>query len=150
MPVSTMRTLCAIIVHGLRNQVNTFKYGQIVIIAYEIFIADCSLDLHQQESANGDMEYSTDYSTSQESQGSELPVLGILHIVLEPAEIDLRNWLEINQDRQRGILAKMMSGACSGLNYLHGLSLVHRDLTPRNILISMDGRLMLSDFGILR
>ena len=93
------------------------------------------------------MDYSD--STSQESQESELPAIGILYIVLQPAEMDLRVWLETNPGRPWHKVSTMMHGAASGLQYLHGLSLIHRDLTPKNILVQ-DQKLLLSDFGLIR
>ena len=37
---------------------------------------------------------------------------------------------------------------CDAISYAHGLLTIHRDLTPRNILISNDGVVKLVDFGI--
>src|SRR6266700_2610517 len=34
------------------------------------------------------------------------------------------------------------------LQYIHNSGLIHRDIKPENILLTQDGRLMLSDFGI--
>lgn len=36
----------------------------------------------------------------------------------------------------------------SGLKYLHEKGIVHGDLTPTNVLIDSDGKLLLSDFGL--
>ncbi|KAG1813032.1 kinase-like domain-containing protein [Suillus variegatus] len=42
-----------------------------------------------------------------------------------------------------------MSGQiASGLKYLHEKGIVHGDLTPTNVLIESDGKLLLSDFGL--
>jgi serine/threonine protein kinase len=37
-----------------------------------------------------------------------------------------------------------------GLKYAHGQNLVHRDIKPANIILSCDGRVMITDFGIAK
>lgn len=40
--------------------------------------------------------------------------------------------------------------ACRGLNYAHGEGLVHRDITPANLLYDDKGRLRIADFGLAK
>lgn len=40
--------------------------------------------------------------------------------------------------------------ACRGLHYAHGQDLVHRDITPANLLFGSDARLRIADFGLAR
>lgn len=57
-----------------------------------------------------------------------------------------------------GHVAKLLSGVCEGLSYAHGatdssgqpLGLVHRDVSPHNVIISMDGTPKLLDFGVAK
>lgn len=44
----------------------------------------------------------------------------------------------------------LMIQACAGLGYAHRAGLVHCDVKPHNMLVSPDGRLKVTDFGIAR
>ena len=46
------------------------------------------------------------------------------------------------------LLAHVGVEICRGLAYVHGRGFVHRDVTPRNVLLSVDGEVKLSDFGL--
>ena len=35
----------------------------------------------------------------------------------------------------------------SGLQHIHGHDLIHRDIKPDNVLISIDGKIKIADFG---
>jgi WD40 repeat protein/serine/threonine protein kinase/Flp pilus assembly protein TadD len=44
----------------------------------------------------------------------------------------------------------LMIQACDGLGYAHSRGVVHRDVQPANMLMSGDGRLCLTDFGLVK
>jgi len=75
----------------------------------------------------------------------------LLFIVMEyiPGK-DLKNLL-----RQRGRFSiadgiPLIIQACAGIGYAHRAGLVHCDIKPHNMLVSPDGRLKVTDFGIAR
>jgi predicted Ser/Thr protein kinase len=45
---------------------------------------------------------------------------------------------------------RMMAQACDALDYLHRNAVAHRDIKPQNILVTLDGRVKLVDFGIAK
>ncbi len=54
----------------------------------------------------------------------------------------------LNQDYK--LLGKIAVQICKGLEAIHGQNIVHRDLKPGNILISTDGTVKITDFGVAR
>ena len=47
-------------------------------------------------------------------------------------------------------VASYISQVADALSYAHSLGVVHRDIKPGNLLFHQDGRLLLTDFGIVR
>src|SRR5262249_31821927 len=46
--------------------------------------------------------------------------------------------------------AAILLAACEALHYAHEHGVVHRDVTPGNLLVSYDGAVKLADFGIAK
>jgi len=45
---------------------------------------------------------------------------------------------------------RLMSGAVSALAYAHARGMIHRDVKPANLMLDVDGRVVLTDFGIAK
>jgi serine/threonine protein kinase len=88
---------------------------------------------------------------------------GALYIVMEHiAGVDLRRILAISRRHRirlpAGISISLLLDVCEGLDYVHSrrdasgrpLNLIHRDVTPSNIVVSYQGIPKLVDFGIVK
>ena len=75
-----------------------------------------------------------------------------LEFIMEFAPLgDLKNYLLANEKSIMRIeLFRFGLQVCEGLNYLHSLSILHRDLSARNVLVFEDGIVKISDFGMAR
>ena len=65
---------------------------------------------------------------------------------------DLGTLFAAGQKRARTLspllVAQIGIEVCRGLAYVHRRGFVHRDVSPRNVLVSTDGEVKLSDFGV--
>jgi serine/threonine protein kinase len=62
--------------------------------------------------------------------------------------VSLRQWAE--QHRERDGLIEVLLGAAEGIAAAHAAGLVHRDIKPENVLVTRDGRAIVTDFGLAR
>lgn len=62
--------------------------------------------------------------------------------------VSLRQWA--GERRPREELIAVLLGAAEGIAAAHAAGLVHRDIKPENVLITRDGRAIVTDFGLAR
>lgn len=77
------------------------------------------------------------------------------YIALELAEATLQDYVAGKYDREKISVKNILHQATSGLAHLHFLDIVHRDIKPHNVLLSVPGprgevRAMISDFGLCK
>jgi beta-lactam-binding protein with PASTA domain/predicted Ser/Thr protein kinase len=63
---------------------------------------------------------------------------------------DLKAHLRRNGPLPPERAARVASEVCAALEYAHGQGIVHRDIKPQNILLTEDGEVRVTDFGIAR
>ncbi len=79
--------------------------------------------------------------------GGTLPD-GSPYIIMELVDgIPLATWIETNQADLSTIL-DLFEQICSAVSYAHQNLIIHRDLTPTNVLVTADQSIKLIDFGI--
>ena len=75
---------------------------------------------------------------------------GTTYIVMEYIEgVDLRHWLNngrISADQTFELMAPIMDA----LEKVHAAGIIHRDISPDNIMLTSEGKLKLTDFGAAR
>ncbi len=64
--------------------------------------------------------------------------------------ISLEEYTEKNKPISEEETKRIILGICNGLSAVHSLGIVHRDITPANIIISDDNVIKIIDFGISR
>lgn len=75
----------------------------------------------------------------------------LLYIVME--QIPGKDLKQLIRERERFSVQNgipLIVQACAGIGYAHRAGLVHCDVKPHNMLVSKDGRLKVTDFGIAR
>lgn len=62
----------------------------------------------------------------------------------------LKDFLEGRFKLDGGRLLAILTQICDGLAYAHQLGVVHRDIKPDNLFVTLDGEVKIMDFGIAR
>jgi serine/threonine protein kinase len=72
-------------------------------------------------------------------------------LIISPiADCNLSQFMDnitLNAVKERSLISKWFGCLASALSYLHGMSWVHLDIKPDNILIAEGDRILISDFG---
>ena len=75
----------------------------------------------------------------------------VMYLVIDQCEESLDDIIRsCSADYLQEHGARMIKEILFGLKVLHDSGILHRDLKPWNILVSVDGRMQLADFGISR
>jgi eukaryotic-like serine/threonine-protein kinase len=75
---------------------------------------------------------------------------GIFIVMEYVAGKDLKAWIREKKIYSIAEGIPLLIQACAGLGYAHRAGIVHCDVKPQNLIVSNDGRLKITDFGIAR
>jgi len=79
-----------------------------------------------------------------------LSIENIPHIFIEYVNGGtLEEWIKEKRCNDMRTALTLAVQFCNGMEYTHSHGIIHRDIKPHNILITRDGLLKISDFGIL-
>ena len=77
--------------------------------------------------------------------------LGLQFIVMELVEgITLKDYIQKKGRLTPKEVISIAVQVCSGIEMAHNLNIVHRDIKPQNIMISKEGKVKVTDFGIAK
>jgi serine/threonine protein kinase len=71
-----------------------------------------------------------------------------LYLFMELCAGSLSDWFKKNPIRSREINVRMFMDILKGIKYIHAKKFIHRDLKPANILVSLNGKCKIADFGL--
>jgi len=73
-----------------------------------------------------------------------------IFIISELARTDLLEYMKLKGALRETLVRRLFYDLASGVNYMHSINIVHRDIKCENCLIGYDGVLKLGDFGFAR
>ena len=77
--------------------------------------------------------------------------LGLQYIVMELVEgITLKEYIQKKGRLTPKEVISIAVQVCSGIEVAHNNNIVHRDIKPQNIMISLEGKVKVTDFGIAK
>ena len=75
---------------------------------------------------------------------------GTAYVVMEYVPDVLSDHISPDNPMSPERVLQIARGICSALSHAHSLDVVHRDIKPQNILLTYDGTVKVTDFGIAR
>ena len=76
---------------------------------------------------------------------------GLYYMVMELVEgITLKEYIEKKGRLSHKEVISIAIQMCTGLGVAHAADIIHRDIKPQNIIISKDGKVKVTDFGIAK
>ena len=77
--------------------------------------------------------------------------LGLYYMVMELVEgITLKDYIERKGRLSHKEVISIAIQMCTGVGIAHAADIIHRDIKPQNIIISKDGKVKVTDFGIAK
>lgn len=71
-------------------------------------------------------------------------------LVLEYCLCDLKQYIKKNPNLLPNTIQRFCREILLGIEYLHDKHILHRDLKPQNLLVSLENQIKISDFGLSR
>ena len=108
--------------------------------------AELKLRLGREAAAAGRLAHPNIVTVYHLGEHDSLPYI-VLELVKGPS---LEESLGHNQPQDPKVTISVLSQVADALDYAHGEGIVHRDIKPANILVRLDGKVKITDFGIAR